>query len=110
MLCHHLSAKGGSGNCRKSRRRYRYRLKKLLQQQTSATDCPANGAAKAWLIDDADELPWLELENLNSLGISAGASAPEYLVDEVIAELKKHYKNLKIHDIIVAEENIEFKN
>ena len=69
-----------------------------------------NGAAKAWLIDDADELPWPELENLNSLGISAGASAPEYLVDEVIAELKKHYKNLKIHDIIVAEENIEFKN
>lgn len=69
-----------------------------------------NGADKAWLIDDADELPWPELENLNSLGISAGASAPEYLVDEVIAELKKHYKNLKIHDIIVAEENIEFKN
>lgn len=68
---------------------------KLLQQQTSATDCPANGAAKAWLIDDADELPWPELENLNSLGISAGASAPEYLVDEVIAELKNIIRILR---------------
>ncbi|MFR8205858.1 MAG: 4-hydroxy-3-methylbut-2-enyl diphosphate reductase [Alphaproteobacteria bacterium] len=54
-----------------------------------------NGAAKAWLIDDADELPWPELENLNSLGISAGASAPEYLVDEVIAELKNIIRILR---------------
>lgn len=107
---HHLSAKGGSGNCRKSRRRYRYRLKNSSNSKHLQQTALQNGAAKAWLIDDADELPWPELENLNSLGISAGASAPEYLVDEVIAELKKHYKNLKIHDIIVAEENIEFKN
>lgn len=56
---------------------------------------PCNGAAKAWLIDDADELPWPELENLNSLGISAGASAPEYLVDEVIAELKNIIRILR---------------
>lgn len=95
MLCHHLSAKGGSGNCRKSRRRYRYRLKNSSNSKHLQQTALQNGAAKAWLIDDADELPWPELENLNSLGISAGASAPEYLVDEVIAELKNIIRILR---------------
>lgn len=69
-----------------------------------------NGVTKAWLIDDADELPSDALRGVNHLGISAGASAPEHLVQNLIAKLKEDYANLKIRDIIVAEENIEFKS
>ncbi len=69
-----------------------------------------NGINKAWLIDDVSELPADELRGIENLGISAGASAPEYLVDNLIAKLKEDFANLKIHDIIVAEENIEFKS
>lgn len=69
----------------------------------------ASGISKAYLIDDVSEMPWNELQNVRRLGLSAGASAPEELVSEIIDELKKRYKNLKIHDIIVAEENVRFK-
>ncbi len=62
------------------------------------------GAAKAFLIDDVFEMPWNELANVQTLGISAGASAPEELVGQILNELKKRYPNLKIHDIIVADE------
>lgn len=68
-----------------------------------------SGAQKTWLIDDVSELELEELDNLHSLGISAGASAPEYLVNELISKLKDYYENLNIHDIIVAEEQVEFK-
>ncbi len=69
----------------------------------------AYGAKQAWLIDDASELPWNEVDAYESIGISAGASAPDYLLDELLSALKKRYDNLKIHDIIVAVENVEFK-
>ena len=54
-------------------------------------------------------MPWSELHGIKAIGISAGASAPEELVVQIIDELKKHYKNLKIHDIIVAKEDVRFK-
>ena len=69
----------------------------------------AYGAKQAWLIDDAHELAWNEIDKFESLAISAGASAPDYLLDELLLSLKKRYENLNIHDIIVAEENVEFK-
>lgn len=67
------------------------------------------GARQAWLIDDVSEFPAAELDNCDSFGISAGASAPEYLVEELLAFLQKRYDNINIHDVIVAEENISFK-
>lgn len=68
-----------------------------------------NGVKKAWLIDDAGEMPWKELEGIKKLGISAGASAPEHLVTELCEALCQRYKNLKIQDVIVAEEKTTFK-
>lgn len=54
------------------------RLKEVAQRQGS----------KAYLIDSADEIkmPWLD--NCQQIGITAGASAPEYLVEEVVDFLK----------------------
>lgn len=67
------------------------------------------GARKAWLIDDATELDLEEIDKCESLGISAGASAPEYLVEELISFLKNRYKNVKTHDVIVSKEDVSFK-
>lgn len=69
-----------------------------------------SGASKAFLIDDKSEFPWESLQPEDSLGISAGASAPEYLVQDLLDELKKHYENIKVHDVIIATENITFKH
>jgi len=43
---------------------------------------------KAYLIDNADEIQREWLEGMESIGISAGASAPEVLVQEVIQRLQ----------------------
>lgn len=68
------------------------------------------GAAASYLIDDVSEMPWAKLENIRTLGISAGASAPEELVEEILAALKKRYTNLKIHDIIVADREVRIQS
>ena len=69
-----------------------------------------NGAAKAWLIDDISQLPIAEAASCQNIGLSAGASAPEYLVEEVKNKLQEDYANLKIQDVIVAVEKVEFKS
>lgn len=66
------------------------------------------GAQQAWLVDDASDIDWEALHSCQSLGISAGASAPEYLVAEAIAELQRHYLNINIHHVKVAEEKNSF--
>lgn len=43
---------------------------------------------KAFLIDSADEVKSSWLQNVKTIGVTAGASAPENLVQEVIAKLK----------------------
>lgn len=68
-----------------------------------------NGAKKAFLIDDYSELDFSELNDFKAIGISAGASAPEYLVENLISQLELNYDKINIHNVIIAEENINFK-
>ena len=68
-----------------------------------------NGAKQAYLIDDASELNWDEINPFQNIGISAGASAPEYLVEELIENFKRRYDKIKIHNLIITKENINFK-
>jgi 4-hydroxy-3-methylbut-2-en-1-yl diphosphate reductase len=49
------------------------------------------GAARAVLVRTAADIPWDELEGARVLGLSAGASAPEILIDEIIAEIRKRF-------------------
>lgn len=68
-----------------------------------------NGAGKAFLIDDATEIDWRELDNISHIGISAGASAPEYLVEDLIKTFRSRYNKINIHHVIVTKENVNFK-
>lgn len=68
-----------------------------------------NGAANAVLIDDVSELEESFLHNVRRVGITAGASAPEHLVEDLICKLKESYDIINISNVIVAEENVAFK-
>lgn len=68
------------------------------------------GVQQAWLADDIDSFDFELLDGVENLGISAGASAPEYLVNEVLAKLKDAFPKLKFYDIIVTEEHVQFKS
>lgn len=62
----------------------------------------------AYLINDYNDIDLSWFENVKSVGITAGASAPDILVDEVIAFLGKNFStSLSIMDGL--EENVNFK-
>lgn len=50
------------------------------------------GAKKSLLVQRADEINWDELGNISVLGLSAGASAPEIIVDEIIEAFKARFE------------------
>lgn len=50
-----------------------------------------SGATRALLVPRLNALDWSVLEGVDTLGITAGASAPEALVQEMVAELAKRY-------------------
>jgi 4-hydroxy-3-methylbut-2-enyl diphosphate reductase len=66
------------------------------------------GCTKAQLILRAADIDWNWLKDVQKLGISAGASAPEILVDEMIEALSQQF-NVTVSEVKVADENIEFK-
>ncbi len=60
------------------------------------------------LIDNASMVNWAIFDNVNSVGISAGASAPETLVEELVTEFKKRF-TVKLNYLPVIKENVSFK-
>ncbi len=66
------------------------------------------GCSYAQLVGRADEIDWRALEGARSVGITAGASAPEVLVEEVISAFKKRY-DVTTETLETATENVEFK-
>ncbi|HBU63203.1 MAG TPA: 4-hydroxy-3-methylbut-2-enyl diphosphate reductase, partial [Oceanicaulis sp.] len=66
------------------------------------------GAKTARLVQKAEEIDWSWLEGVKRIGISAGASAPEELVEGLLSALARRY-TLHIREIRVAEENVVFK-
>ncbi len=67
-----------------------------------------NGCADARLVERANEIDWKWLDGVSALGLTAGASAPEILVDEVIAEARKHF-DVTIEEVSITKENVFFK-
>lgn len=66
------------------------------------------GCPKATLVQRASDIDWAWMNGVRNLGISAGASAPEILVDEVIDACREHF-DVTLGEVIVAEEDVEFK-
>jgi 4-hydroxy-3-methylbut-2-en-1-yl diphosphate reductase len=66
------------------------------------------GCKHAMLVQRASRIDWAALEGISRLGISAGASAPEILVEEVIAACRERF-DVTIREIKVTTENVQFK-
>ncbi len=65
------------------------------------------GAKASYLVGSADEIDWTWFEGVSTLGLSAGASAPETLVQGVIAACRARYE-VEVKNIVTAEENVVF--
>ncbi len=66
------------------------------------------GCSYAQLVQRATDIDWRALDGITSIGITAGASAPEILINEVIDAFKSRY--LVTEELVeTAVENVEFK-
>ena len=66
------------------------------------------GCAYSQLVQRASDIDWRALEGIRSIGITAGASAPEVLTEEVIDAFRARY-DVTIKLIETAREDVEFK-
>jgi 4-hydroxy-3-methylbut-2-enyl diphosphate reductase len=66
------------------------------------------GCPRAMLVQSAAEIDWAGFIGIKSLGITAGASAPEVLVEGIIEAFKARFA-AKVQSVVTAEEDIAFK-
>ena len=66
------------------------------------------GADNARLLDDASGLDWAWLDGVGTVGVTAGASAPETLVEGLIEKLAGRY-TLTVEDVAPMRETVTFK-
>jgi len=66
------------------------------------------GASQARLIDDARGIDWSWLDGVETVGVTAGASAPEALVEEVIDALAARF-DVELSEGATARETVTFK-
>lgn len=68
----------------------------------------AAGCTYSQLVRRGDDIDWRALDGITSVGITAGASAPEVLVNEVIDAFRDRY-DVTVKIVETAKENVEFK-
>jgi len=68
----------------------------------------AAGCAYAQLIQRAGDIDWRALEGVSAVGLTAGASAPDVLVDEVVQAFADRF-DLTVEQVVTATEKIEFR-
>jgi 4-hydroxy-3-methylbut-2-enyl diphosphate reductase len=66
------------------------------------------GCSYSQLVQRAENIDWRALEGIGSVGVTAGASAPEVLVEEVIDAFRARY-DVTVEEVETATENVEFK-
>ena len=66
------------------------------------------GCDYAQLVQRAPDIDWRALEGISSIGITAGASAPEELINEVIDAFRDKF-DVTMEVVETAVENVEFK-
>ncbi len=66
------------------------------------------GCPRAMLLQNAAEIDWDDFTGISRLGITAGASAPENLVQEIIAAFKARFA-ARVEPVVTAAEDVVFK-
>ncbi len=68
----------------------------------------AHGCPRSKLVQKAEEIDWDSLRGIGTLGLTAGASAPEILVEQVISAAGAHF-DVTVEEIAITKENVTFK-
>jgi 4-hydroxy-3-methylbut-2-enyl diphosphate reductase len=68
----------------------------------------AAGCGYAQLVERAGDIDWRALEGARAVGLTAGASAPEVLIDEVVDAFRERY-DVTVDIVETAVERVEFK-
>lgn len=66
-----------------------------------------SGCGNAFLLQRAEDLDWSRLDDVATLGLSAGASAPEVLVENVIAACRDRF-DVAVEEVSAMEESVRF--
>jgi len=66
------------------------------------------GCKYSQLVQRGADIDWRALDGIKSVGITAGASAPDVLIQEVISAFDAHY-TVTVEQVETAQENVEFK-
>ena len=66
------------------------------------------GCKYSQLVQRAKDIDWRALKSIKSVGITAGASAPDILIQEVVEAFSNHYE-VNVEYVETAEENVNFK-
>ena len=67
----------------------------------------ALAGARAYLVDDVSEIDPAWLEGVETIGITSGASAPEFLVDEIVRVLRAR-REVDVDIVLTVEEDVHF--
>lgn len=67
-----------------------------------------SGASAAHLIASAEDIDWSWFDGVSTLGLTAGASAPETLVQGVIAACRARFE-VSVEEIVTAQEDVVFR-
>ena len=66
------------------------------------------GCEYSQLVQRAKDIDWRALKSVKSIGVTAGASAPDVLIQEVVEAFSNHF-NVKVEYVETAQENVNFK-
>jgi 4-hydroxy-3-methylbut-2-enyl diphosphate reductase len=66
------------------------------------------GAGDARLVGSAEDVDWSWFDDVTSVGVTAGASAPEDLVEELIAAIAGRFA-ATVEEVRVTQEDVMFK-
>jgi 4-hydroxy-3-methylbut-2-en-1-yl diphosphate reductase len=67
-----------------------------------------SGCQNVALVQRATDIPWVLLQDSETIGITAGASAPETLVEEVVTAFSDRY-DIVVEEIVTQKEQVVFK-
>jgi 4-hydroxy-3-methylbut-2-enyl diphosphate reductase len=65
------------------------------------------GCPKALLVQQASEIPWQHFTGIRTLGVTAGASAPELLVTQIVDAFRARF-DVEVENVVTREERVAF--
>jgi len=66
-----------------------------------------NYGVQSYLVNDWSEVDLTWLDGIHNVGLTAGASAPDHLVEEIVGALRAHGYN-QLEEVEMVEEDVRF--